>query len=259
MIKDDTTDFNSTEFKEIERIWLTFAFGLTFLLFFITRMILVPVMQQMKTHNASEEWFTFASSLPHQLIVFTGIVILTLFISRAYFFRLLGIHDFRYLYILETALLKWYMLPLTLAIGQLSAYLFKLITGEIPKPEILKLLLSCSNMSFFILFIAAVVVAPIVEEVVFRRIMFDYLKQYIGTSGSFVLTSVFFAAIHLNPLQFVGLLLLAIVLQTLYVCHKSLIPCILLHMFNNGFSISLIFVLRNSPFYKEYLQQFLGT
>ncbi len=82
----------------------------------------------------------------------------------------------------------------------------------------------------------AVVFAPIVEEVLFRGVLFQVLWQRTGRVWLSALVSGFlFAAIH--P-QFLGgiltVTLLGVILAMVYAHTRSLLPCILIHAFNNG-------------------------
>lgn len=59
--------------------------------------------------------------------------------------------------------------------------------------------------------IGVVVVAPIVEELFFRGLLLDTIRRRWGTATAVVASSLFFGAIHLQPLQFAGLTMAGLV------------------------------------------------
>lgn len=92
-----------------------------------------------------------------------------------------------------------------------------------------------------LMFIMAVIMAPIFEEIVFRGII---LKGWLN-NGRKPLQSIWasafiFGLVHGNLWQFVGAVLLGYVLGYVYYKTKSLLMPILLHFFNNGISMLLL-------------------
>ena len=80
---------------------------------------------------------------------------------------------------------------------------------------------------------AAVLLAPTVEETIFRGIMYPYLKKRFGGRMAVTATSVAFAAIHMNLAIFIPLVFLGFVLTWLYERTDSLLTPIATHaMFN---------------------------
>jgi len=85
-----------------------------------------------------------------------------------------------------------------------------------------------------------VVVAPITEELLFRRIILDgFLRNYRAVAA-IVLSSLFFGLVHLNPWQFITSFLLALYLSWLYLKTRSLFLCIVGHAFNNFIPMAVI-------------------
>lgn len=83
-------------------------------------------------------------------------------------------------------------------------------------------------------FIAAVIIAPITEELIFRGILMNRLYNKYGMVRSIVYSSIMFFAMHINPNPM--LLCLGISCGLLVYKYKSLIPSIILHMCNNLFA-----------------------
>lgn len=91
-------------------------------------------------------------------------------------------------------------------------------------------------------FITVCVLAPIIEEIIFRGILLRGLLQN-GTSPilAIVLSSALFGMAHLNPWQFLGAGMLGAVFGFVYYRTKSLWICVFLHALNN--MISYVFMI----------------
>lgn len=112
------------------------------------------------------------------------------------------------------------------------------------KPAILIFLLHCDWSNFAVIAFAAVIMAPITEEIMFRRIVFGFLSRRLPRLVSFLTTSALFALIHLSLPQFPGLLILGMALQWIYLRHRSLFPSIAFHCFHNAIAIGILLILR---------------
>jgi hypothetical protein len=102
---------------------------------------------------------------------------------------------------------------------------------------------SVVGASFVLLIVMTMFLAPIMEEWLFRGVLFRALSEgsRSGSRASLVFAVLFSAALfalaHGEPLQFAGLFLLGIVLATLVWRTKRLVPSILTHMSFNGVAI----------------------
>jgi membrane protease YdiL (CAAX protease family) len=79
-----------------------------------------------------------------------------------------------------------------------------------------------------------VVVVPIAEEVFFRAYMLRFMAQRLGFLAALILSSIVFAAIHLNPSGFPVYVVIAAVMAWVYRRSGSLVSPILAHMTLNG-------------------------
>jgi hypothetical protein len=77
------------------------------------------------------------------------------------------------------------------------------------------------------------VLAPLVEETLFRGIIFGGLKAYFGKWTAAVLSAAIFSGLHLQIYGFFPRFILGIALVYLYDKYKSLYPSIALHALNN--------------------------
>jgi membrane protease YdiL (CAAX protease family) len=94
-----------------------------------------------------------------------------------------------------------------------------------------------------ILGIAAVLIAPIAEEVLFRDILYPFVKQRGFPRLALWITSVMFASIHLNVVAFVPLVVLAVVLTLLYEKTGNLLAPISAHMAFNAVNLGVLYSL----------------
>ncbi len=92
----------------------------------------------------------------------------------------------------------------------------------------------------FIIILTTAIVAPIVEEMLFRGYLQKVLEEsWKDITKAILVTSIFFALVHLNPYWIVQIYLLGLVLGYLAWRTNSIIPGIFLHGLNNGFAVAL--------------------
>ena len=103
---------------------------------------------------------------------------------------------------------------------------------------------SVFGASFVLLIVMTTLLAPIMEEWLFRGVLFRALSEGGRRGGSrasvifgVAVSAALFALAHAEPLQFAGLFLLGLVLATLVWRTKRLVPSIVTHMSFNGVAI----------------------
>ena len=90
--------------------------------------------------------------------------------------------------------------------------------------------------------LAVAIIAPIVEETIFRgMILKGFLKHY-SVTKSVILSALLFGLIHMNPWQFVTAFAAGIVLGWWYVKTDSIIATIFGHALNNGMIYIISFI-----------------
>ena len=92
--------------------------------------------------------------------------------------------------------------------------------------------------------VAAVLLAPLAEEVLFRGILYPAIKQAGHPRLALWGTALLFAAVHLNVATFVPLMVLALVLTALYEWTNNLLAPIAAHVLFNAFNVVLLVVLQ---------------
>jgi len=90
-----------------------------------------------------------------------------------------------------------------------------------------------SDYGFLGAFLKVAIVAPIVEELIFRGvIMHGFMRNYPKVVAIFV-SALFFALFHLNPWQFPATFLLGLLLGWVMVITRNIFACIIGHAINN--------------------------
>jgi CAAX protease family protein len=87
---------------------------------------------------------------------------------------------------------------------------------------------------------AAVVIAPFCEEAFFRGFVFPGLRRGMSVGWAILVSSLLFAVAHADPGSFPVLFVIGLALAFLRWRTRSLWPCILLHMLNNGIAALII-------------------
>ncbi len=86
-------------------------------------------------------------------------------------------------------------------------------------------------------FLLTVVLAPIVEELIFRGIVYGYLRSRMRVAWAVPLSGVIFAGFHFIPLLIPALFVLGCALALVYERYDSIVVPMALHALNNGIVI----------------------
>jgi len=135
-----------------------------------------------------------------------------------------------------------------LALTGLFILVTDVATGLVGKPIVPEVMLDIHNTAVFppLLFVALVVAAPIVEELLFRGFIFKgFMHSRIGTVGAIILTSIGWALLHVQYDMFgIGLIFLyGIYLGIARVKTKSVYTTIAIHaMMNVVASVEVVIV-----------------
>lgn len=96
------------------------------------------------------------------------------------------------------------------------------------------------------------VFGPIIEELVFRRVMIDDITQKTGKAWVAVLiSSVLFGLIHMNPAQIVFAIPVGAVFGWIYVKTGSMLPGLVGHLINNSIAVLEIRLMNSETFIPE--------
>lgn len=93
-----------------------------------------------------------------------------------------------------------------------------------------------------LLALMAVVLAPIVEEIIFRGCIYRFFKSVMTIHFAQLLSGIIFAFMHANLLSFAPLVIVGIVLAKVYEKTGNLAVAIWFHAFFNAFSLSMLYI-----------------
>ncbi len=133
------------------------------------------------------------------------------------------------------ALLKFW--PVIFVFSVLSIFLL----GDYPVQRSVHQLRDGSVSQIISIIISSLLIAPIIEEVVFRKFLYSGIKSKLGIGMSSILSSFAFALIHFNIFSFAILFLFGIFLCFCYEIFNSLYASIWIHfVFNLVMVVSII-------------------
>jgi membrane protease YdiL (CAAX protease family) len=109
----------------------------------------------------------------------------------------------------------------------------------------LDLLIESSNGARVVTAFLAIVTAPLVEEMVYRGILYPAISGVLGSAVAIGVVSLFFAAVHFpeykNNLAVIGVItLVSITLTAVRAYTRRLLPCLVIHLVFNGIQAVII-------------------
>lgn len=158
--------------------------------------------------------------------------------------------------------LRWKHWPLSFAIAPLAVFFMWCFMGTLhlsgwngwlerslgieSMQEAVKLLQEAKDpLVVALMAVAAVLVAPVAEEVVFRGYLYPAAKRFCGPTGAILFSSLVFSAAHGNVVALVPLFALAVVLCLLYEFTGSIWACISVHFLFNAATVTLQLLARS--------------
>lgn len=92
----------------------------------------------------------------------------------------------------------------------------------------------------FLKIITTSIIGPILEEFIYRGILYNKLKEFNSNRTSIVISSVIFGLIHINPIKIIYTFILGIILAKIYEKKKTLKAPIITHI---SFNLTAILVM----------------
>jgi len=226
---------------------LSSAFYSVCVVLFVIFAVLPVVFSVFARHMSSfsEEMRIFIATVPHQIILLASAIIPVYALSSGgNVLSKLGLSGWKNSFFLYIPAFELLLCPLLGGTNLLSELFLEKIGVQPEPPVILRLLQECNVSSFVIILFSAVILAPVVEEIIFRRVIYGFIADKVSPAISFTMTSFLFALIHQGLSQFMSLFILALALQFIYVRTKSIYPCILLHFLQNSISVTVVIFMR---------------
>ena len=122
------------------------------------------------------------------------------------------------------------------------------VTAIVPEQEndLIRILKSSRTAVYIVAFFATFT-APLVEEVVYRGLLYSAFQRAFGVPAAFVLATVLFSVVHVPQYwpsysTIFLLTLLSVTLTAIRVKTNNLLPCIILHTLFNGLQSVLLII-----------------
>lgn len=165
------------------------------------------------------------------------ILILIIKVSRHFTWAELGWKKVGFMPGLKDILKIWGLTWLIHIIYMLILTFYGIIPAE---NELVELLQKPTFLILVVNIFLIAIVAPVIEETLFRGLLFGSLRTYFGCWSAIIISSVIFSALHFELIGFIPRFALGLGLGYLYVKHDSIYPSIGLHALNNLLAIILI-------------------
>lgn len=112
--------------------------------------------------------------------------------------------------------------------------LFFMLLQNIPEQSARQVEVSQTGMSLFLTFLQTACIVPIVEEYVFRGVIYDMTAAQYTRRSSLLINIALFGILHIDALNILNACIGGIALFELREKNNDIISCILLHMFMNA-------------------------
>lgn len=89
------------------------------------------------------------------------------------------------------------------------------------------------NTNIIISILGIGIIGPVIEEIIFRGLLFDELKKVMPVSLVIIIQGVAFGIYHFNIIQFIYATLIGLLLGVVYALTKNIWPMIIIHIVNN--------------------------
>lgn len=147
-----------------------------------------------------------------------------------------------------TGLYSYLALVPVVAVGQLLCYfIFFSLDYDLSPQPVVELLFDKTQPPVirYYLITLAVIIAPVVEEVLFRGIALPALAKHFGPAASIIIVSLFFAAVHFHTESIIALSLLSVAFCVAYICTGTLAVPIVMHSLYNTVAVGTVLLTRS--------------
>jgi hypothetical protein len=177
------------------------------------------------------------SLLPAHLLTLALIWCIVTGFGKRPFFQTIGLR--------RVSIPLWASAALGVALFIIGTAVAKLVGGDTTNQ--LEFIINSSIPTRYLIAFLAVATAPVVEELIYRGVLYSALRRAVGVSGAVTLVLALFTIIHVpqyhpnyGVILAVGILSVALTFIRAYT--KSLLPCVVIHaVFNAVQAILLIF------------------
>ncbi|NLL05505.1 MAG: CPBP family intramembrane metalloprotease [Clostridiaceae bacterium] len=227
-------------------IYAGIYFALQFL-YLIAASIIATIMEVVKNPNMNpleltEELTSIIMGQVHMAIIFATVISIPIYYAigiarKQNLFKLCSFSSIKPMSIfmliiagISINLSSGYLLEITQRLDFLKGYFEE-------HDELMKALVGGSNI--LVVFIGTAIAAPVIEEILFRGLIFNELKKVMSVTAAVVLQGVLFGIYHMQVVQGAYAAIFGILMGLAYVWTKSIWSSIIIHIMINGTSVIL--------------------
>lgn len=145
----------------------------------------------------------------------------------------------------KTLFEKWFYIPAVCVFGAAASHGLSILISLINIDGILGSYEESSQTLFaagvILVVIRTVILAPVVEELIFRGLIYNRIKGYIGFWPAAIISAAIFGIYHLNLAQGIYAFLFGILFCLIYRRFENLLSCVFMHAAANLLSVILEF------------------
>ncbi len=98
----------------------------------------------------------------------------------------------------------------------------------------------------FLMILPIAFLIPVLEEILFRGVILEFIEQYWGVWASIIMSGLIFGLLHTQDIHLIQYSLMGMVLGYMYIkSGKNLLVPIIAHVFNNSFAFLLLLLAQN--------------
>lgn len=211
----------------------------------------VQLTQEILTSDPTIIFLSVLGVFPAHLLTFGAAWLLVTRVGKRPFWRTLSWSGTRRLELMDYVAMVWGFSFVAIALYYISAIITKLIGGGAPTD--IEMLVNSSAATRITLAVLATATGPLVEEIIYRGVLYSALQKVLGTAWTVTLVSFLFTLVHVFQYRknwgvITAIALLSVTLTLTRAISGRLLPCFIIHMVFNGVQ-SLIIV------FHPYLEQ----
>ncbi|MBN2190270.1 MAG: CPBP family intramembrane metalloprotease [Candidatus Aureabacteria bacterium] len=220
---------------------VSLSMSLLFLLIFLTLSFQVLFGSLLKSGFIREIPSMTAQMLMSELIIIFVIGVFSVVVYKRYYWKLAALFETKKIRegIIYGVLAYVGFYPLYMLLSKITAVIAEYFGFQLKIQAVvssIKDIKSLWELLSYILFI--VFIAPIIEEIFFRGILYRGCKRFLGVAGASLLSAFLFSAVHMNLLSFLPIFGLGIAFCHIYEKTGSIYSSIIFHAIHNALGLA---------------------
>ncbi|UDQ96501.1 type II CAAX endopeptidase family protein [Lentisphaerota bacterium WC36G] len=228
--------------KKYDFLMLQIVLGTIFFLFFLPLIFFGVI----KLCNETLEIYFIAGLMQYSIISSIIFLMILSYKNQKNIFKRLGFLSLKWNFFKALPLIYIAIFLVMADISMISETVFLLFNWDIKAQIAGEMINQLDLLGEIVLGIIIVVLAPICEEVLFRRAVFSSLLPRTNKIIATIITSLLFALVHMDSfVTMPPLFALALILQFCYIHFKSIYAPIIIHFLNNLIAFSVIIAIKH--------------